>query len=447
MPNTGKPSKDCFSCRQRRIKCDLVRPGCTQCARLRKMCPGYRDETSLRFRNSNTASFELKSRTGRRLKLHYYHQPGSTGGTRDTNSRPNNSLPVELPQTLSRHVIPLVLDKFSIGPKAGIFATVNRMVSIAGQTSPIYAVSNAIAYAYRASYTGSPTARSDMFHAYGTALRTVKAALDDPVEYKKDSTLLAVWMFVVYEFLSNANLTTIAASEQGERHCRGMASLISVRGSEQFSMQQGRDLVWFVCLCAQIKALIARRESPPHILKWIHQLGRQTSEYALSQTCTFACHCTQFCSRIKGLLLGTPEQLVLNASSVIQQMEEVEKMRSALDTSASSGVFVYQETFQLHLSENMLMFLSTIATQAEVSSQQRTQFSQVQKHCISMFQRTASGILIIDYHSVGWGDSVMVLAGLLTVSTSHISLPVQRDTATKILGIIKGQSGFRISNA
>lgn len=230
MPNTGKPSKDCFSCRQRRIKvgsfwhqsigatghfaddrqCDLVRPGCTQCARLRKMCPGYRDETSLRFRNSNTASFELKSRTGRRLKLHYYHQPGSTGGTRDTNSRPNNSLPVELPQTLSRHVIPLVLDKFSIGPKAGIFATVNRMVSIAGQTSPIYAVSNAIAYAYRASYTGSPTARSDMFHAYGTALRTVKAALDDPVEYKKDSTLLAVWMFVVYEvitFLSRPDLS------------------------------------------------------------------------------------------------------------------------------------------------------------------------------------------------------------------------------------------------
>lgn len=129
------------------------------------------------------------------MKLHY-DESRVAGGTRDT----NNSLPVELPQTWSQHVIPLILDKFSIGLKtSSIFATVNGMVSMAEQGSPVYAVSNAIACAYRASVTGSANARSNMVHAYGNALRTVKTALDDPVEYKKDSTLLAVWMFVVYE--------------------------------------------------------------------------------------------------------------------------------------------------------------------------------------------------------------------------------------------------------
>jgi hypothetical protein len=132
------------------------------------------------------------------MKLHY-DQPGATGGmTRDT----NKCLPVELPQTWSQHVIPLILDKFSIGLNtSSIFATVNGMVSMAEQGSPVYAVSNAIACAYRASVTGSANARSNMVHAYGNALRTVKTALDDPVEYKEDSTLLAVWMFVVYEVI------------------------------------------------------------------------------------------------------------------------------------------------------------------------------------------------------------------------------------------------------
>lgn len=35
--------------------------------------------------------------------------------------------------------------------------------------------------------------------AYVTALRTVNLALDDPFQCKNDSTLLEVWMFVVYE--------------------------------------------------------------------------------------------------------------------------------------------------------------------------------------------------------------------------------------------------------
>lgn len=169
------------------------------------------------------------------------------------------------------------------------------------------------------------------------------------------------------------------------------------------------------------------------------------SDYVLIQTCTFSYHCTQLCSRIKKLLVGTLEQLVDNASSIIQQMEAIEKLRAALDTNTSSGVYVYQGNFQLHLSASVLMCLS-IATQANISVQQRTQFTKAQQHCISVFQETASSILIIDYHSIGWGDAVMVLAGLRTIATSHISSPVQRDAAKKILRIIKEQSGFRISN-
>jgi hypothetical protein len=161
-------------------------------------CPGYRDESSLQIRIVNASSFQQERRIGGRMKLHY-DQSTTPARAKGTNNCPDNSLPAELPQIWSQHVIPLVLDKFPVGLEHGIFATVNRMVSIARLGSPVYAVCNAVACAYRASTTGLHNAMSNMAHAYGNALRTVKTALDDPVEYKEDSTLLAVWMFVVYE--------------------------------------------------------------------------------------------------------------------------------------------------------------------------------------------------------------------------------------------------------
>ncbi|KAL2829392.1 hypothetical protein BJY01DRAFT_124711 [Aspergillus pseudoustus] len=49
----GRPSQNCFRCRQRRIKCDKARPACSQCKRAGKECSGYRDEKSVVFRNEN----------------------------------------------------------------------------------------------------------------------------------------------------------------------------------------------------------------------------------------------------------------------------------------------------------------------------------------------------------------------------------------------------------
>ncbi|KAK3940384.1 white-opaque regulator 1 [Diplogelasinospora grovesii] len=50
----GKASQGCQNCRTRRIKCDKVRPQCTQCIRVGKACPGYRDRLSLMFRDEST---------------------------------------------------------------------------------------------------------------------------------------------------------------------------------------------------------------------------------------------------------------------------------------------------------------------------------------------------------------------------------------------------------
>ncbi|KAM7193271.1 white-opaque regulator 1 [Naviculisporaceae sp. PSN 640] len=54
MVYCGKASQGCQSCRTRRIKCDKVRPQCTQCIRVAKACPGYRDQLELMFRDEST---------------------------------------------------------------------------------------------------------------------------------------------------------------------------------------------------------------------------------------------------------------------------------------------------------------------------------------------------------------------------------------------------------
>ncbi|KAJ1337464.1 RNA polymerase II-specific transcription factor-like protein [Microdochium nivale] len=54
MVYCGKASLGCQNCRIRRIKCDRKRPECSQCIRVAKKCPGYRDQLSLMFRDESS---------------------------------------------------------------------------------------------------------------------------------------------------------------------------------------------------------------------------------------------------------------------------------------------------------------------------------------------------------------------------------------------------------
>ncbi|OQE44744.1 hypothetical protein PENCOP_c002G05541 [Penicillium coprophilum] len=156
----------------------------------------------MRFRNANISSFQ-PGHGNRKIGSHdqqiiiadpVQHGPISI------------QMIYEPSQVWSHHVIPLVLDKFSVGLfdtsiDSSMFATIPRMISSTQEGSPIYATCDAIACAYLASTTGSTAAIANRTRAYGIALRTVNAALDDPIQCKNDSTLLAIWMFVVYELL------------------------------------------------------------------------------------------------------------------------------------------------------------------------------------------------------------------------------------------------------
>ncbi|CAI7585186.1 unnamed protein product [Penicillium palitans] len=54
MVYCGRPSTSCNSCRARKRRCDKAVPECGQCCRTGQKCPGYRDPSSLIFRDEST---------------------------------------------------------------------------------------------------------------------------------------------------------------------------------------------------------------------------------------------------------------------------------------------------------------------------------------------------------------------------------------------------------
>lgn len=64
---TGK-STACHTCRQRRLKCDEVRPNCLKCKRAGRECLGYRDESAFIIRDMTTATI-----------LKFGHRPKASG--------------------------------------------------------------------------------------------------------------------------------------------------------------------------------------------------------------------------------------------------------------------------------------------------------------------------------------------------------------------------------
>jgi hypothetical protein len=157
----------------------------------------------MRFRIADISSFQ-PSASHHRQRIRYHDPLRAIADPAKDSEITDVQIIYEPPQVWSHHVIPLVLDKFSVelvnaNIDNSMFTTIPRIICSSQEGSSVYAVCDAIACAYVASTTGTTAAMANRTRAYVTALRTVNAALDDPLQCRNDSTLLAIWMFVVYE--------------------------------------------------------------------------------------------------------------------------------------------------------------------------------------------------------------------------------------------------------
>ncbi|KAI8623324.1 hypothetical protein F5Y19DRAFT_389359 [Xylariaceae sp. FL1651] len=291
----ARPSKACEPCREKRRKCDLKEPGCSQCRRAKVVCPGYRDAFTSRLRNwspstaarraqgrkSNDRSLSPKTTTPRTTvqSSPFCEAASGTSFTSDSHS-----------DTDAQNVVAQALQKKSL--LQAVCVSTNLTEAALNYFMHTYAVQSF--FAYLPDFYGTlpirdrdnldfiisvpalvclsqdlrePSFLRIAYARHANAIASTQRALASPHHATLDATLLSVLLLGLFE----------ALVFQGRRkpdnwiaHLQGSAALLDMRGKSQFDSPLGRHL--FIHSSGNIQASCALRGIPvPPFLKPLQQ--------------------------------------------------------------------------------------------------------------------------------------------------------------------------------
>ncbi|RYO97342.1 hypothetical protein DL764_007320 [Monosporascus ibericus] len=245
MVYCGKPSRGCQMCRTRRIKCDETKPTCLKCAKSRRVCPGYKDEFDLVFRNE-TQSTELKARKASRKASAQKTDLQDSGQSSSPSDTTSSASPDGVKSPLEQAVVPTLnlpveqrascffVSNFVLLPKQGeprgFFDYLVPLLNQAGPSSHILHAFNACSLALLYNRRGPSANLSERaLNEYAKALSKTNAALRDPEEQKADSTLAAVLLLGTFENITGKQI----GIEAWGSHVEGAIQLVKIRGRRQ----------------------------------------------------------------------------------------------------------------------------------------------------------------------------------------------------------------------
>ncbi|KAF5696474.1 hypothetical protein FMUND_15680 [Fusarium mundagurra] len=211
MVNHG-PSKGCSTCRKRRVKCDEHRPRCRECLRLRRVCGGYES-------NKKTGGIRFKDQG---------ILPTSRVRSPRTSKTPEWPMQAVIPTTISPSDESFAVC-FFLTSVAGLGRSFN---STQGFLEPLFpavakehpdSVLSTVLTAVSTklwSLWKTPTNTYRTPHPpFTRALICLQAALNDPLERAKDSTVLSAILMHFYESLAarSTHQHTMRAHQDGAR--------------------------------------------------------------------------------------------------------------------------------------------------------------------------------------------------------------------------------------
>ncbi|QKX63045.1 uncharacterized protein TRUGW13939_10213 [Talaromyces rugulosus] len=440
MPNVGRPSRDCHKCRKLRTKCDLGRPECRQCQRRGSPCPGYRDDNEILFHVESVASYQSNMSGDRRRSRRKHEKQPSPPRTMPQSSFIISSITEDidlvfswkevldhvnvsirtaqrlyLSRSWSDYILPLTIYKFSFGiangQLQGLPDFISSLVDRVEEGSALSLAYRAAGSAYLAKNLDQDMSKA--IHDYNNALSVIQNELED--SEKTDGTVLAVWLLVVYELmLSTRNDTPHSVASSGwELHSQGLVALVRVRGPQQFSRQDGRNIFWVIFTTIQLQASITGKECPEDSRRWLDEIAQHCSslwEQALLQMFRYSLYCTNMCSRIRQLeTSGNVENILSSVPHILGDMEIMDKLyedshsaRMALDDQNkaavlnNSRVYIknYQDSFRIRLLTNVLEFLLHACQSPSCAPPQRGALSQHRWRCVDELKTLIDGITL-----------------------------------------------------
>ncbi|KAF4960155.1 hypothetical protein FGADI_1174 [Fusarium gaditjirri] len=240
MVFSGKPSRACEPCRDKRRKCDLKKPSCSTCVRMKISCFGYRDVHSVKIKDQTSAVIRRAQR-----------QRGVDGKSASESSSPGrNYVSPEYPsQSHNMEVDCLRIssppEELALGYFLFVFTRSGPFTYLHEHTTTL-AIDDDIIQAIHAPALASLALehrRGDLLRAaryhYSKALTQTNQDLSDPQIAILDKTLLRVLLLSTFEGLVFEGR---GSTRNWELHVQGALRLLVMRGKQQFQTEIGRRL-------------------------------------------------------------------------------------------------------------------------------------------------------------------------------------------------------------
>ncbi|TEY84197.1 hypothetical protein BOTCAL_0019g00210 [Botryotinia calthae] len=275
MVNTGKPSRGCYLCRSRRVKCDEQRPGCGNCKRLKRDCPGYRPVFEVMHRNG-TSSTQRKTSDAiatttalaaiQMARPHYRSKSESnimpcTRWKPRQNSLPevqrlveaiqNGTQPVCPPLTaaLEERAICFFLSNYVLIPHGAVRCGFLGFLLPLMKLQPSAVLSDSLSAVALATFGNQPNARMlkpKAEQAYSKALRHVTNAISDPKQATEDTTLAAVMLLALFETMAYSLVKENEGWNTWNSHVTGASALLKMRDVKGPMTPLTLELIWTV---------------------------------------------------------------------------------------------------------------------------------------------------------------------------------------------------------
>ncbi|KAK2757214.1 hypothetical protein FQN54_004728 [Arachnomyces sp. PD_36] len=257
MVNRGR-SQGCITCKQRRVKCDEVKPECHACRRLNLCCGGYRTgPVKLRFKDQT-------------------HKFGNAVATRKAEVRKIEAIPRPRELKSLDNPVDFYLGHYvNVGRRKestrGFFEVLIPVYSAQRHNSALSLAVSAVASEILNLWRYGPASLSSSCGSYSQALVAVRRAIQDPAEQTKPATALAILALQWYENVAAIYDHRLATPT----HHAGALSLLPLMNSDNESKDQTTIAsIWRFITHAEISSAI-RQKRPMHdvVSYWISRGG------------------------------------------------------------------------------------------------------------------------------------------------------------------------------
>ncbi|TAQ83145.1 hypothetical protein B7494_g8530 [Chlorociboria aeruginascens] len=295
--------------------------GCTQCSRMKHLCPGYRAQVDLIFRDeSKNVVRKAKAKKAQRPASNSPGCLARTDGTSDDTleiiqQKPPQLFPAasNLSPTIEERATGFFVSNYVIGvngPTKGHLNIIEDLYKANKLDDSLVFSMRAVGLAGYSHTAKAPELMKYARQLYANALHFTNKALQS-ADAKKDSTLMAIMVLGIYETVTGQNQQSMTAWAE---HVNGAAALIKLRGREQLGSMTGRRL--FLQVVSSLLTCCIQRDRflPRHILELIQEVHKFLSPedpvWIVQQT---VIEYTEFHASIRRGICSDPQTILTRA--------------------------------------------------------------------------------------------------------------------------------------